>query len=131
MRQLPKVLLFFYIFAENCMKMKSFGPPLALPMVCVSRVDLVVAVKRKNDLCFISPKAQKLPPIRLSTPTYWFTHHFGSYLPCSRVHDWSRQSRCCPPVFIDRNKKESKVHCIQKKFDVTFFVAMHAAGSYR
>ena len=26
-RQLPKVLLFFNIFAENCMKMKEFGPP--------------------------------------------------------------------------------------------------------
>ena len=26
-RQLPKVLLFFQIFAENCMKMKEFGPP--------------------------------------------------------------------------------------------------------
>ena len=27
MRQLPKVLLFFKFFAENCMKMKEFGPP--------------------------------------------------------------------------------------------------------
>ena len=26
-RQLPKLLLFFQIFAENCMKMKEFGPP--------------------------------------------------------------------------------------------------------
>ena len=26
-RQLPKVLLFFNFFAENCMKMKEFGPP--------------------------------------------------------------------------------------------------------
>ena len=26
-RQLPKVLLFFFFFAENCMKMKEFGPP--------------------------------------------------------------------------------------------------------
>ena len=26
-RQLPKVLLFFKFFAENCMKMKEFGPP--------------------------------------------------------------------------------------------------------
>ena len=25
--QLPKVLLFFNLFAENCMKMKEFGPP--------------------------------------------------------------------------------------------------------
>ena len=25
--QLPKVLLFFNFFAENCMKMKEFGPP--------------------------------------------------------------------------------------------------------
>ena len=25
-RQLPKVLLFFNFFAENCMKMKEFGP---------------------------------------------------------------------------------------------------------
>ena len=26
-RQLPKVLLFFNFFPENCMKMKEFGPP--------------------------------------------------------------------------------------------------------
>ena len=26
-RQLPKVLLFFKFFTENCMKMKEFGPP--------------------------------------------------------------------------------------------------------
>ena len=26
-RQLPKVLLFFDFLAENCMKMKEFGPP--------------------------------------------------------------------------------------------------------
>ena len=25
-RQLPKVLIFFNFFAENCMKMKEFGP---------------------------------------------------------------------------------------------------------
>ena len=26
-RQLPKLLLFFNFFTENCMKMKEFGPP--------------------------------------------------------------------------------------------------------
>ena len=30
-RQLPKVLLFFNFFAENCMKMKEFGPPGDVP----------------------------------------------------------------------------------------------------
>ena len=30
-RQLPKVLLFFKFFAENCMKMKEFGPQGACP----------------------------------------------------------------------------------------------------
>ena len=28
MRQLPKVLLFFNFFAENCMKMQEFGTPM-------------------------------------------------------------------------------------------------------
>ena len=26
-RQLPKIAIIFHIFAENCMKMKEFGPP--------------------------------------------------------------------------------------------------------
>ena len=30
-RQLPKMLLFFNFFAENCMKMKEFGPPGGVP----------------------------------------------------------------------------------------------------
>ena len=30
-RQLPKVLLFFNFFTENCMKMKEFGPPGGIP----------------------------------------------------------------------------------------------------
>ena len=35
--QLPKVLLFFIFFAENCMKMKEFGPggaSLVPPWIC-------------------------------------------------------------------------------------------------
>ena len=56
-RQLPKVLLFFNFFAENCMKMKEFrppgggarvpgAPPLDPPMVCtfpLSRSDTIYA----------------------------------------------------------------------------------------
>ena len=35
----PEVGLFFKLFAENCMKMKEFGPPLDPPMVYKVRLE--------------------------------------------------------------------------------------------
>ena len=54
MRELPKVLLFFNFFAENCMKMEEFGPPgvsLAPPLVPL------LGVEKNSKLCELAPCA--------------------------------------------------------------------------
>ena len=58
----PKIAIIFHIFAENCMKMKEFGPS--------GGASLAPPLGSANDLpSFIPPTAPSQPPPHTHTPT--------------------------------------------------------------